>query len=129
MIVGSGSGIKAGDVLEGLGKHLDSDIKRREFFGELAGKHDQIQGEINKIEAGHRTIFVAGWRPFVGWVCGAGLAWHAIVHDLFAWICVIFLPSVTPPELVGTEQLTVILGSLLGFGTWRTVEKLFGKAK
>ncbi len=43
---------------------------------------DKWQSEINKIEAGHRTIFVAGWRPFIGWICGSGLAFHFIIFPL-----------------------------------------------
>ncbi len=51
-------------------------------------KPSLAQIELNKIEAGHRSIFVAGWRPFIGWVCGFALAWHFILFDLLTWVTV-----------------------------------------
>ena len=88
------------------------------------------QIELNKIEAGHRSIFVAGWRPFIGWVCGFSLLWHFILFDMLTWITVNFFPNVTAlPELTGTETLVTVLLSLLGLGAMRTVEKFGGKAK
>jgi len=45
----------------------------------------QLQTKINEVEAGHRSVFVAGWRPFIGWVCGFALAYNFIIRDLFIW--------------------------------------------
>ena len=45
----------------------------------------ELQAEINKIEAQHRTIFVAGWRPFIGWVCGFALAYNFVIRELFTF--------------------------------------------
>jgi len=88
------------------------------------------QIELNKIEAGHRSIFVAGWRPFIGWVCGFALLWHFILFDLLTWVTVNFFPQVTElPELSGTESLVTVLLSLLGLGAMRTAEKFGGKAR
>jgi len=88
------------------------------------------QIELNKIEAGHRSIFVAGWRPFIGWVCGFALLWHFIIYDLLTWVTVNFFPHVTElPELSGTETLVTVLLSLLGLGAMRTAEKFGGKAR
>ena len=87
------------------------------------------QIELNKIEAQHRSIFVAGWRPFIGWICGWALAWHFILHDLTAWVVLNFKPEATVPELVGTGELVTVLLSMLGLGAFRTVEKMTGKAK
>lgn len=88
------------------------------------------QIELNKIEAGHRSIFVAGWRPFIGWVCGFALLWHFILFDMLTWVTVNFFPHVTAlPELTGTETLVTVLLSLLGLGAMRTVEKFGGKAR
>lgn len=87
-----------------------------------------VQAEINKIEAQHRNIFVAGWRPFIGWVCGFALLWHFVGYDLMSYFSILNdLPP--PPELNGTEQLITIVISLLGLGIYRTVEKLGGKTK
>ena len=93
-------------------------------------KPSLAQVELNKIEAGHRSIFVAGWRPFIGWVCGFALLWHFILFDLLTWVTVNFFPHVTAlPELTGTETLVTVLLSLLGLGAMRTAEKFGGKAK
>ncbi len=96
---------------------------------------DEVPSTSNRIhgaggEAGHRSIFVAGWRPFIGWVCGFALAWHFILFDLLTWITVNFFPHVTAiAKLTGTETLVTVLLSLLGPGAMRTAEKFGGKAR
>ena len=78
-------------------------------------------------EAGHRSIFVAGWRPFIGWVCGFALAWHFNLFDPLTWATVNFVPHVmTIPDQTGTETLVPVLMSLLGLGGMRTTDKLEG---
>mgnify|MGYP003630504282 FL=1 len=96
----------------------------------LMMKPSLAQIELNKVEAGHRSIFVAGWRPFIGWVCGLALLWHFILFDLLTWVTVNFFPHVSElPELTGTETLVTVLLSLLGLGAMRTVEKFGGKTQ
>ncbi len=93
-------------------------------------KPSLAQVELNKIEAGHRSIFVAGWRPFIGSVCGFALLWHFILYDMLTWVTVNFFLTVTEiPKLTGTETLVTVLLSLLGLGAMRTAEKFGGKAK
>lgn len=88
------------------------------------------QVEVNKAEAQHPSVFVAGWRPFIGWVCGLALAWHFIGFDLMNWLRLAFFPDVpTPPALNGTETLVTVLLSMLGLGGLRTVEKLKGVSR
>ncbi len=87
------------------------------------------QIELNKIEAMHRSIFVAGWRPWIGWICGFALGWHYILHDLMAWACAIFSPEIAPPELLGTGELVTVVMAMLGLGLYRTAEKFGGRAK
>ena len=53
---------------------------------EAANQVNLAQIENNKIEAGHRTIFVAGWRPFLGWVSGVGFAWAFVGQPIAVWI-------------------------------------------
>ena len=69
-----------------LGKFIeDKDTKNKlaHEIATMAERHAQElakgQLEINKAEASHRNIFVAGWRPFVGWTCGVALAWHFVL--------------------------------------------------
>ena len=82
-----------------------------------------IQTKINEIEAGHRTVFVAGWRPFIGWVCGVALAYNFIIRDLFIWA---LEPQDVPPALQMEHLMTVLLG-MLGLGGLRTFEKVKDK--
>lgn len=92
--------------------------------GELA----QIAGQlkINEVEAANPSVFVSGWRPFVGWVCGFGLVYSFIGQPLLAWGSVNF-HFVVPPTLdLGT--LLTILGGMLGLGALRTTEKINGVA-
>ena len=96
----------------------------------LMMKPSLAQIEFNKIEAGHRSTFVAGWRPFIGWVCGFALLWHFILFDLLTWVTGNYFPRVTAlPELTGTETLVTELLSLLGLGAMRTAEKFGEKAR
>ena len=85
----------------------------------------EIQTRINEIEAQHRTVFVAGWRPFIGWVCGVALAYNFVIRDLFIWA---IKPEIVPPALQMEHLMTVLLG-MLGLGGLRTYEKLKDKVK
>lgn len=88
------------------------------------------QMEINKVEAAHKSIFVAGWRPFIGWVCGFALAWHFILYDVAQWVQISFFPDgPSLPALNGTETLITVLLSMLGLGGLRTFEKIKGVAR
>lgn len=88
------------------------------------------QMEVNKAEAEHPSVFVAGWRPFIGWVCGFALAWHFMGYDILNWVRLAFLPDMpTPPALGGSETLITVLLSMLGLGGLRTVEKIKGVAR
>ena len=103
----------------------DEEKKAAELLkAKLAMKPSLAQVELNKIEASHRSIFVAGARPFILWTCGVGLTWHFILHDLMTWICAIWFSQLTPPALSGTEELITVLLALLGLGGMRTIEKI-----
>jgi hypothetical protein len=89
----------------------------------------QGQLDINKEEAKHASLFVAGWRPAVGWICGIALGWNFIVHPMLLWLAFI-LPDIpvdlsTAPQLDTGELMTVLLG-MLGLGGLRTYEKRVG---
>jgi hypothetical protein len=74
------------------------------------------QVDLNKVEAAHKSIFVAGWRPFVGWVCGFGLLYNVILAPfLDIWL--------TVPE-VKTDLLYPVLLGMLGLGGMRSFEKV-----
>jgi hypothetical protein len=117
-----------GNVLDRLFTSDDERLTREEALARLAQTPQLAQIELNKIEAAHPSVFVAGWRPFIGWVCGVALAWHFVGYDFFVWFALaVGLPA--PPILAGTEELISVVVSLLGLGVLRTVEKSRGIAK
>lgn len=87
-----------------------------------------VQAEINKIEASHRSVFVAGWRPFIGWVCGMGFFWAFIIQPLVIWILLIKGSAVVPPDLATDDMMELVI-ALLGLGLLRTFEKAQGRAR
>lgn len=83
---------------------------------------DQQQIEINKIEAQHQHLFVAGWRPFIGWCGGAGLAWTFIAHPILTWVVAVWQPEMKVPPLLSDNLLELVI-AMLGLGGLRTYEK------
>src|SRR5262245_54695630 len=88
------------------------------------------QIEINKIEAANPKTFVSGWRPFIGWVCGASFAYAVVGNDVLNWVMLVVsqftghvLPVLPEPDTTLTFE---ILMALLGMGGLRTYEKLKG---
>lgn len=84
-----------------------------------------VQGQlaVNQTEAAHRSIFVAGWRPFIGWVCGGACAWNWIGLPIAKAGLILFASiklDLSPADL--SEMLPVLMG-MLGLGTLRTYEK------
>jgi hypothetical protein len=117
-----GGGKKDKSPIGGLALEIREAIKGKELDpNELLS----IQTRINEIEAQHRTVFVAGWRPFIGWVCGFALAYNFVIRDLFIWA---LQPESVPPALQMEHLMTVLLG-MLGLGGLRTYEKVKDKSK
>lgn len=96
---------------------------------QLQQQADQAQIDVNKIEAASTSIFVSGWRPFIGWVCGSACAWNwigiSILKTILAVFAVKLAIDIQPASL--TEMMPVLLG-LLGLGGLRTIEKMNGVA-
>ena len=132
-LIGGGLVTAAEGVANIIDRFVETDEEKQAaelIKTKLMMKPSLAQIELNKVEAGHRSIFVAGWRPFIGWVCGLALLWHFILFDLLTWVTVNFFPHVTKlPEIRGTETLVTVLLSLLGLGAMRTAEKFTGRAK
>lgn len=87
------------------------------------------QLEINKVEAASESMFVAGWRPFVGWTCGSSLAWAAVIRPILEWLLAAGGVQVPALPQLATELTTPILGALLGLGGMRTFEKFKGVSR
>lgn len=93
--------------------------KLKDRANERAHEQALAQAEINKEEAKHGSIFVAGWRPAVGWVCAAGLAAQVILLPLMDRIFGWSMPF-------DIELLVLTMSGMLGMGGLRTFEKVKG---
>lgn len=82
------------------------------------------QTEINKVQASHRSIFVAGARPFLMWVCGLGFLFAFVINPILQWLA----PDIGSPELPLSVMLELTL-AMLGLAGLRTAEKIRGVAK
>ena len=88
---------------------------------------DKGQTDVNAVEAANANVFVSGWRPFIGWVCGAALAYQYVVSPLLVWVATsLHIQLAAPPKLDGT--LWELVFALLGMGGLRTYEKVRGVA-
>lgn len=81
----------------------------------------KAQVDVNLEEAKHPSIFVAGWRPAIGWICGGGLGYQFILQPFLVWIALMCGVS-QPPSLDIASLMTLVTG-MLGLGTLRTYEK------
>lgn len=92
---------------------------------ELEFVAQKAQTDINIEEAKNPNIFVSGWRPFIGWVCGLALAYTFVGYSLIEWGLTIAGSSIKPPVL-HTDYLFELVMAMLGMGGLRTFEKVKG---
>jgi len=94
-----------------------------------ANEVNKMQASTNQVEAAHRSIWVAGWRPAIGWTCSIGVFWAFVGHPFFSWIAVMFgVPLVLLPD-VPMDALFELVMAMLGLAGLRTFDKLKGTAK
>tara|TARA_R110000803_G_C11905707_1_gene312611 strand:+ start:493 stop:933 length:441 start_codon:yes stop_codon:yes gene_type:complete len=86
-----------------------------------------VQGQlgINKVEAAHPSIFVAGWRPFVGWVGGLSLAYVGILEPIMRFFALMLGYTGEFPVIETEGTITILIG-MLGIGTQRSFDKAKG---
>jgi hypothetical protein len=87
------------------------------------------QLEINKIEAGSTSIFVSGWRPAIGWVCGVSLLYAALVEPIARFVATVLFTYTGLFPIINTELTLQILLGLLGLAGMRSFEKSKGVTK
>lgn len=129
-----------GGIVESVGKIADdlftSDEERaRAELDGYKAETERMQGqvEINKAEANHRSLFVAGWRPAVGWVGVVAMAYQFVIYPFLVWGWHVMQAAgwisigLTEPPMLDTEALWVILTGILGLGVYRSAEKIKGK--
>ena len=123
-----------GKVLPDPAAAAEAKIRLAELVqrGELAFLDAEVkaalgQMEINKEEAKSGSLFVAGWRPAVGWICAVALSYQFVVRPLLAW-CSLIATIPVPPELDIATLMTLLFG-MLGMGGMRMYEKGKGVAR
>jgi len=125
-----GGGSAVAQPIEAIGNIIDSvftsDEERAQgelLKQKLAMRPSMMQAEIMKVQANHRSTFVAGARPFLMWVCGLGFLFAFVINPILQWIA----PELGSPDLPLDAMLELTL-AMLGLAGLRTVEKLNGKA-
>jgi holin (3TMs family) len=108
------------------------ELLRAQQAGDLAAMEQQFeqakaQIAVNAVEAASASLFVAGWRPFIGWTCGAAFAYKFVLAPAVAFALAAAGHPLALPVLDFTEMSTVLLG-MLGIGSLRTIEKVKGVA-
>ena len=117
-------------VTDVIGRFLPEDKEakakaEREIEAKLTthlAKIDLAQLDINKTEAAHRSVFVSGWRPFIGWSCGVALAWSYVVTPILTFVLAQTGYLVELPSMNLGEMMPILMG-MLGLGGLRTFEK------
>ena len=93
------------------------------------------QLEVNQAEATSGSLFVAGWRPAIGWIGAAALSYQFLLYPLLVWVWSLLqargvVPGdLRPPPMLDTDALWVVLSGMLGIAGLRSVEKVKGVAR
>lgn len=106
-------------------RKAEADFLKLAMDGELKQVIAQLQ--INAQEAAHPSIFVAGWRPWFGWVGGTGFLYAVLAQPLLAWLAAV--KGWPVPPVLDTDLLLTVAGGMLGIGGLRTYEKRKGVTK
>ena len=95
---------------------------------DMAAKQAEQQSKINEVEAQHQSIFVAGWRPAIGWTCAFAFAFIYVVGPIVVWIGAGFGYAIKPPRFDADALLSLTLG-MLGLGALRSFDKAKGTSR
>ena len=108
-------------------------LELQEKVMEWAAQQDVSQIQVNQEEAKSSSVFVAGWRPAIGWICGAALGWTYVAQPLLGWIVttVCTLKHIAVPVLPTLDlgELMPLLMGMLGLAGMRSFEKVQGVAR
>lgn len=134
-----GKGAEIARPIDAIGNAIDkvftSDEERLQgqaVLAKLALHQDELQVELNKVEAQNRSWFNSGWRPAIGWVCAISLALYFPVRFAVAtiiWVSLWVSVGEMGPYPVGVEGLLELVLGMLGLGAFRQIDKLAGRAK
>lgn len=106
-----------GEVVVDKDKKAEINLELQKLIDQADKRyHEEMMGqiEVNKVEAVHPSIFVAGWRPYIGWGCGTAFLYSTVISPVFG----------TPPADIAFVQ--TVLMAMLGVGAMRSYEKVKG---
>jgi hypothetical protein len=121
----------AGDLVTTEKEKMELELRAKELDQAI----DIAQIEVNKVEAQHSSVFVAGWRPAIGWVGVAAMAYQFLLYPLLLWGWTYlqgmgWIPTeLNAPPVLEADQLWVILSGILGIAGMRSFEKTKGVAR
>jgi hypothetical protein len=128
-----------GDIVKGVTDIVDDLVTTKEEIRQLDIKEQKIEAdimmaqmEVNKAEAQHKSMFVAGWRPFIGWIGGIALAYQFIIYPILTWIWFWMMSKgnipegMEPPPVLDTGALFAVITGMLGIGAMRSYDKVKG---
>lgn len=128
----------ADDLITTDKERLDAELElRRLGLEERKVDADLVQGQldVNRTEAASASLFVAGWRPAVGWIGAIALGYQFLIYPLLMWGWALLqargvVPvGLQPPPMLDTDALWVVLSGMLGIAGLRSVEKVKGVAR
>ena len=95
---------------------------------DIVAAQDTQQSDVNKVEAASSSVFVAGWRPAIGWVCAASFAWFYLGAPIVQWVLAIFGVH-APMPVFNSDALMQLTYGMLGMGALRSFDKWKGQVK
>ena len=110
-------------IIDKVADKIDDFTLDKAEKAELIQEINKAQLEVNKVEAGHTSLFVAGWRPFVGWTCGIALCYHFVLQPFLVFLLYSFGYQMALPQFDMTTLTTILMG-MLGLGGLRSYEKV-----
>ena len=116
-----------GSIIGKVADRIDDFTFDKQEKAELIAEINKAQLEVNKVESGHTSMFVAGWRPFVGWTCGIALCYHFVLQPFLVFLCYSFGYQVELP-VFNMQTLTTILMGMLGLGGLRVFSTHYPKS-
>lgn len=125
-------GLDLGGIASGVSGAIDKFVETPDekaaaklLIAKMEHEKDKWQTEINSIEAGHRSLFIAGWRPLVGYICAFALAWGWIIRPILIVILSVLNVEVEMPAIATNEAISLVM-ALLGMSGLRSYEKSKG---
>jgi len=128
-----------GQIVKGVTDIVDDLVTTKEEMRELDLKEQKVEAglmlgqmEVNKEEAKHKSMFVAGWRPFIGWIGGLALAYQFIIYPILTWVWAWMMSKgnipegMDPPPVLDTGALFAVITGMLGIGIMRSYDKVNG---